>query len=121
MGPAAFAALLAAAPPPAVPAEQDIAGALAWEGGRLCRELIDHCTDENGNAPEPRFGVRDVACRPLRGDRAACAFSAAQVIGGQHAPFRRCSGTLGRGVHPGGAWTFEPRSRRNSRGRMRCS
>jgi hypothetical protein len=104
------------------PRAEEIASAVAFESGRTCRDLIDHCLDENANASEQRFSVADVACRPAGRDRAACTLSARQFTSAQVAPARRCSGMLRRGdIDNGAVWRFEPRSRRNSRGRMTCN
>ncbi|HKQ94301.1 MAG TPA: hypothetical protein VJS40_01735 [Aestuariivirgaceae bacterium] len=74
-----------------------VEGALNWEAGSMCRFLIDHCLDGQGNDidPLPQFTVSDLACRPAAGRRATCSFTSVRSYGpGNVRPSEHCTGTL---------------------------
>jgi hypothetical protein len=107
---------------PLTPARADVEGALQWESGRVCRNLIDHCLDENGNDifATPEFAVSALQCRPAADRRATCSFTSVRRSGRNSAePSERCTGTLLRHDDDDGetSWTFfvpDPRRRPNT-------
>ena len=110
-------ATLAAAEP--VPSRADVEGALVWEDGRVCRNLIDACLDEDGNDlyATHEYTVSALECRPGADLRATCSFTSVRRFGPDSAePGERCTGTLLRHDHDGGetSWSFfvpDPRRR----------
>jgi hypothetical protein len=101
------------------PSARDIAGALHWQSGRTCRDLIDACVDENGNAlvQLPEYIVSKLRCRPLWRERATCSF--VSQIEGEKPSRQYCTATLERRRLAYGdvIWEFAS-SRRSGRPRL---
>jgi hypothetical protein len=104
---------------PLTPERVDVEGALRWQYGHVCRMLIDHCLDQNGNEIEatPEFAVSALECRRAGDRRATCSFTSIKSFGLDDVlPSERCTGTLQRRDGDGGdaSWTFlipDPRRR----------
>jgi hypothetical protein len=92
---AAVAAPGAAARAP-MPSPEYVAGLLEYESMRWCRDLIDYCLDENGNANVaiPSFEVSGLKCRPMPESRAACSFASVRKSGDQITARERCTATF---------------------------
>ena len=97
-----FPVLVAAAAPGGaaarapLPSPEDVAGLLEHESMRWCRDLIDYCVDENGNANVaiPSFEVSGLKCRAMPEARAECAFASVRKSGDQITARERCTATF---------------------------
>ena len=101
LAPALAMAFIGAAPAIAaargpLPSAEQVAGWLVWEDGRLCRDLIDACLDENGNGPydSRQYSVSNLKCRARPQGRAECSFTS--LVDGQTAPPQHCTATFKR-------------------------
>ena len=111
-------AIVAAAAPAGVgraplPSPEYMAGLLEEESTRWCRDLIDYCVDENGNATvsTASFTVSALKCRRVPEAKAACSFVSARNNRGQPASREHCTATLSEHRDPYGAvgWQFARR------------
>ena len=80
----------------ALPSPEDVAGVLHWESGRLCRDLIDACLDENGDSMVqlPEYEVSNLKCRRMPEERATCSFASARKDGDRITARESCKATF---------------------------
>jgi hypothetical protein len=77
-----------------LPSAEAVAGWLRWNEGRLCRDLIDACLDEMGNAlfELPEYKVSNLKCRRVPEKRAACSFTSEEY--GRSGSLKHCTATF---------------------------
>jgi hypothetical protein len=91
----------------AAPTAEQVGGALYWNAGKPCRDLIDACLDEHGNelVSLPEFSVSELKCKSQTPGRTTCSFQSAEHYGAGVVRKERCTGTFVRDA-TGSGWAL---------------